>query len=72
MWLSFRVDDLAALQVGIGKLCAITGNPWSEHLSRNPQNYLALPEQPWLDGIRPSPEAWCKSSLDRVTLRLAV
>ncbi len=41
----------AALQVGAGKVCAVSGRPWSERLSRDPQNYVALPRQPWLDGI---------------------
>lgn len=51
LWLSFDADEPAALQVGIGKVCAVSGNKWSEHLTRDPQNYVALPEQPWLDGI---------------------
>ncbi|MBO0865807.1 MAG: hypothetical protein J2P16_12130 [Mycobacterium sp.] len=51
MWLSFDADEPAALQVGVGKVCAVSGNAWSERLRRNPQNYLALPKQPWLDGI---------------------
>lgn len=51
VWLSFDANEPAALQVGIGKVCAVSGNEWSEHLTRNPQNYVALPEQPWLDGI---------------------
>ena len=25
--------------------------PWIEHLVKDPQNYVALPQQPWLDGI---------------------
>nr|WP_235215905.1 hypothetical protein [Mycobacterium kyorinense] len=51
VWLSFDADEPAALQVGIGKVCAVSGNKWSEYLTRDPQNYVALPEQPWLDGI---------------------
>ncbi len=41
----------AALQVGVGKVCAISGEPWSEKLTQEPQNYAAIPDQPWLDGI---------------------
>ncbi|MBU6531322.1 hypothetical protein ACFUIW_32155 [Streptomyces sp. NPDC057245] len=52
MWLSFAgTREPAALQVGAGKVCAVSGRPWSDRLSRDPQNYLVLPRQPWLDGI---------------------
>ncbi|MFE9443665.1 hypothetical protein ACFYO2_32870 [Streptomyces sp. NPDC006602] len=52
MWLSFSgTREPAALQVGVGKVCAVSGKPWSERLSRDPQNYVVLPRQPWLDGI---------------------
>ena len=52
MWLSFAGStEPAALQVGAGKVCAVSGRPWSDRLSRDPQNYVALPRQPWLDGI---------------------
>ncbi|MFI7498393.1 hypothetical protein ACIBVL_07700 [Streptomyces sp. NPDC049687] len=52
MWLGFAGSaEPAALQVGAGKVCAVSGKPWSDRLSRDPQNYVALPRQPWLDGI---------------------
>jgi hypothetical protein len=52
MWLSFAGSvEPAALQVGAGKVCAVSGKPWSDRLSHDPQNYVALPRQPWLDGI---------------------
>lgn len=51
MWLSFGGHPPAALQVGVGKVCAVSGDTWSEQLHRKRQNYVALPEQPWLDGI---------------------
>ena len=51
MWLNFDSDEPAALQVGVGKVCAVSGDPWTEKLAKRPQNYVALPEQPWLDGI---------------------
>ena len=51
MWMSFDTDEPAALQVGIGKVCAISGDPWNQTLTQLPQNYAALPDQPWLDGI---------------------
>lgn len=51
MWLSFGASEPSALQVGVGKVCAVSGLPWIEHLVKDPQNYVALPRQPWLDGI---------------------
>ena len=51
MWLSFSSGEPAALQVGVGKVCAISGDRWQEKLRGQRQNYVPLPEQPWLDGI---------------------
>ncbi|WP_031008128.1 hypothetical protein [Streptomyces sp. NRRL F-5727] len=52
MWLSFAGSpEPTALQVGVGKVCAISGRKWTGKLSRRPQNYVVLPRQPWLDGI---------------------
>ncbi|MCW7946626.1 membrane protein [Streptomyces hygroscopicus] len=51
MWLSFGATQPAALQVGVGKVCAVSGRPWSSRLAHRPQNYVVLPRQPWLDGI---------------------
>ncbi|MFE2957499.1 hypothetical protein [Nocardia tengchongensis] len=51
MWLSFSSKEPAALQIGVGKVCAVSGKPWSDRLARDPQNYVVLPRQPWLDGI---------------------
>jgi hypothetical protein len=52
MWLAFGGSrEPAALQVGVGKVCAVSGRPWSGRLDRDPQNYVVLPRQPWLDGI---------------------
>jgi hypothetical protein len=40
-----------AVKVGIGGIDALTGDPWSEELRSDPQNYLVAPDQPWIDGI---------------------
>ncbi len=37
------------LQVGVGKVCGVSGESWTERLVRQPQNYVVLPRQPWLD-----------------------
>jgi len=50
MWLSFGGQP-HALKVGIGKVCAVSGETWSDGLRKNPQNYVVTGTQPWLDGI---------------------
>lgn len=39
-----------AVKVATGKIDAVSGKEWSSGLHRNPQDYLVVPEQPWLDG----------------------
>lgn len=39
-----------AVKVAAGKINAVTGGSWSDSLSRDPQDYLVVPGQPWLDG----------------------
>jgi hypothetical protein len=51
MWISFAPGVPHAVKVAVGKVCAITGERWSESLSSRPQNYVVAPPQPWLDGI---------------------
>jgi len=50
MWLHFSGPP-RALKVGVGKVCAITGEPWRSGLSARPQGYVVTGVQPWLDGI---------------------
>ena len=40
-----------AIKVAAGKVNAVTGEPWSEGLSRSPQDYAVSTLQPWLDGF---------------------
>jgi len=61
MWLRFQAPGYKprAIKVGVGKVCAITGAPWSEELhgrgsayrGSRKQDYVVAPTQPWLDGI---------------------
>ena len=52
MWLSFSADYPMAVRIAAGKVSALTGAPWQDHLSQGPdQDYLVIPEQPWLDGF---------------------
>ena len=50
MWIDFHTTYPVAVKVATGKICAITGDPWVDWLNRDPQDYVVLPEQPWLDG----------------------
>ncbi len=38
------------IRIGTGKINAVTGKPWTDQVSRDPQDYVVAPEQPWLDG----------------------
>ena len=50
LWIDFHSGYPFAVKVAMGKICALTGDPWVDHLNRDPQDYAVLPEQPWLDG----------------------
>ncbi|MFN0194676.1 MAG: hypothetical protein ACKVP5_22320, partial [Aestuariivirga sp.] len=39
-----------AVKIGTGKINAVSGEGWSSGLNRDPQDYVAVPRQPWLDG----------------------
>jgi len=53
LWLSFGGQHWhpCALKVAVGKMNAVTGTPWTDTLQADPQDYVVVPEQPWLDGI---------------------
>jgi len=52
MWLHFSANDgyPFAVKVATGKINAVSGEGWREGLHRDPQDYLCIPTQPWLDG----------------------
>ena len=50
LWISFHSRYPFAVKVATGKVCAITGDSWVDHLNNDPQDYVVLPDQPWLDG----------------------
>ena len=52
MWIDFDSDEgyPFALKIATGKICAVSGDRWANHLNTDPQDYLVLPDQPWLDG----------------------
>lgn len=53
LWLAFDGASWKpnAVQIGIGGIDAVSGGAWDEALSADPQNYLVVPDQLWLDGI---------------------
>lgn len=40
-----------ALKAGVGKINAISGEPWHQDLRAEEKDYVVVPPQPWLDGI---------------------
>ncbi len=51
MWLNFDGDYPMAVKVAAGKINAVTGEGWENELSSKPQDYVVVPDQPWLDGF---------------------
>ena len=51
MWIRFHADYPMAVKIAAGKINAVTGEAWKDELSDTPQDYLVVPEQPWLDGF---------------------
>ena len=51
LWIRFGTSYPMAVKVAAGKVDAVTGEGWTDELSPRLQNYLAVPDQPWLDGF---------------------
>lgn len=54
MWIQFdgKKNEPKACKVAIGKVNSITGKPWNQKfLKGEEQDYVVIPDQPWLDGI---------------------
>ena len=54
MWLHFDAPYWrpCAVQIGVGKINAISGKALEPRLSQRRQDYVVCPDQPWLDGIK--------------------
>lgn len=50
MWIAFVGAYPMAIKIATGKINALTGEVWNNALSDDPQDYLVLSDQPWLDG----------------------
>ncbi len=59
MWLNFDSGYIPehetsypfAVKIAAGKIDAVTGENWTNGLHGLPQDYMVVPEQPWLDGF---------------------
>ena len=59
MWLNFDPAYIPehetsypfAVKIAAGKIDAVTGENWTDGLHGLPQDYMVVPEQPWLDGF---------------------
>jgi len=58
MWLHFYTSHIdrhdvsypIAIKIAAGKINTITGEEWKPALNQEPQDYVVVPRQPWLDG----------------------
>jgi hypothetical protein len=50
LWINFSGGYPFAVKIATGKVNAVTGEMWSNALVKVPQDYLVVPDQPWLDG----------------------
>lgn len=51
LWLDFSGAYPFAIKIAAGKINAVSGESWKEGLNSKPQDYVVIPEQPWLDGF---------------------
>jgi hypothetical protein len=51
LWIAFQSRFPFAVKIAAGKINAVSGEAWTGDLQRKPQNYVVVPDQPWLDGF---------------------
>src|ERR1700726_1777795 len=58
LWVGFDAPEWQphAVKLGGGLVNAISGEPWSQNLCEEPQDYVVCPPQLWLDGINAGEE----------------
>ena len=54
MWIRLGGNYPCAVQIAAGKINAVSGRRWNDRLTKRPQNYVVIPDQPWLDGFNVS------------------
>lgn len=53
LWLGFRGTSWKpnAVKIAVGRINVVSGRIFDEGLGGDPQDYVVVPDQPWLDGI---------------------
>lgn len=51
LWIHFSGGYPCAIKIAAGNINAVSGAAWTNNLSTDPQDYVVIPEQPWLDGF---------------------
>ena len=51
LWINFHGYYPMAVKIAAGKVNAVTGETWEEELGGEPQDYVVVPGQRWLDGF---------------------
>ena len=51
MWINFSGGYPIAIKIAAGKINAVTGDQWNNELHDDPQDYIEITSQPWLDGF---------------------
>ena len=51
LWISFSARSPFAVKIAAGKIHAVSGAAWTAELPSEPQDYVVVPGQPWLDGF---------------------
>jgi len=51
LWINFDSHYPCAVKIAAGKINAVSGQAWTMGLDADPQDYLVIPDQPWLDGF---------------------
>ena len=51
LWISFSARYPCAVKIAAGKINTVSGAAWTAELQGEPQDYVGVPRQPWLDGF---------------------
>ena len=51
LWISFSARYPFAVKIAAEKINAVSGEAWTAEVHSEPQDYVVVPGQPWLDGF---------------------
>lgn len=54
LWINFSGNYPCAVKIATGRINAVSGEQWINDLSDDPQDYVVIPSQKWLDGFNVS------------------